>query len=100
LVVARVDPDDDSIDRGVVWWYRFDPDKNCRRNVPVAAYDNEPEWRQEIARLQADIRQLQEDGGSDDKEHAGGVWLERGYRGKVAARRWGDTSDRLRRKNW
>jgi hypothetical protein len=88
LLVAQVDPDDDSIDRGVVWWYRFDPEHNCRRNIPVAAYDNDAEWQTEVRRLQADIRQLQADGASDEKEHAGGSWLPRGYRGEIAARRW------------
>jgi hypothetical protein len=84
-----VDPDDDSVDRGVVWWYRFDPEHKCRRNVVVAAYDNESEWIAEIQKLNADIKLLQAEGASDEREHAGGAWKQRGYNGEVAARRWG-----------
>ena len=98
--MARVDPDNDSVDRGVVWWYRFDPATNCRRNRAVAAYDNEREWWNAVECLQADIKELQAEGASDDREHASGSWLPRGYRGVVAARRWGGGNNKLRRKDW
>src|SRR5271166_5524637 len=38
--VGMVDPDDDSICRWVVSHFRYDPARNERRNVVVAAFDN------------------------------------------------------------
>jgi hypothetical protein len=47
--VARVDPDDDSIHRWVVWHYRYDSYRSERRNVVVAAFDNPGEFFADIA---------------------------------------------------
>lgn len=44
FVVARVDPNDDSIERWSVRWYRYDPDRHERRHVTVAAFDNASEY--------------------------------------------------------
>ena len=43
-MVPAVDPNDDSVWRWVVQHYRFDPERNQRRRVVVAAYDNEAEF--------------------------------------------------------
>jgi len=57
-LVAEVNPDDDSIDRWVLWHYRYDLDRRQRRNVVIAAFDNAEEltrkadedpWRFEIS---------------------------------------------------
>ena len=41
--MAAVDPYDDTIERFVVFHYRFDPERNERRNVIVAAFDTRRE---------------------------------------------------------
>lgn len=57
----EVDPGDDSICRWVLHRYRFDPERRQRRNVVVAAYDNEAEF--EVA-LASYARRIQEEVGS------------------------------------
>jgi len=71
--VPEVDPSDDSIWRWVLHHYRFDPERRQRRNVVVAAYDNEAEFDAALStysqRIQAEIVA----GARDDAEHVGGV---------------------------
>jgi len=50
-----VDPDDDSLARHVVWHYRYDPQRRERRDVTVAAYDDDAEYVNQLRRLQADL---------------------------------------------
>jgi len=47
-MMARVDPDDDSVRRYVLWHYRFDDRRNERRNVASAAFDSEIEFLREF----------------------------------------------------
>lgn len=61
-VVTRVDPEDDSIRRWVVWHYRYDPDRHERRNVVVAAFDNSDEFHAEIKERAAQLRARRECG--------------------------------------
>jgi hypothetical protein len=56
--MAVVDPDDDSIQRYVVWHYCYDADRNERRNVVVAAFDEEQEFLAEITRRAARLKEL------------------------------------------
>ncbi len=37
--MALVDPDDDTLDRFVVWHYRYDAVRHERRNVVAIAFD-------------------------------------------------------------
>jgi len=53
--VAEVDPSDDSRTRWVLQWFRFDPERNERRNVTVAAYSRKREFDRELRKLQADL---------------------------------------------
>ena len=39
--MSEVDSEDDTIWRWVIHHYRFDPTRSERRNVVVAAYDND-----------------------------------------------------------
>ncbi|MGA8546154.1 MAG: hypothetical protein WB785_12955 [Mycobacterium sp.] len=64
--MARVDPDDDTIYRWVVWHYRYDPDRRERRNVVVAAYDNPAEFQADIERRAAQLRARKERGADVD----------------------------------
>jgi hypothetical protein len=79
--VARVDPDDDSICRWVVWHYRYDPDRRERRNVVVAAFDNAHEFHADIEKRAARLRMRKERGDDIDPiERISGQMYEPGYR--------------------
>ena len=86
-MVAAVDPDDDSIDRWVVYRYAFDPDRRERRNRVVASFDNEAEFLDLIARLRDEVRTSIADGRIDPKEHVSSQHLAAGYRCAQQARR-------------
>jgi hypothetical protein len=82
--VARVDPDDDSIERFIVHHYRYDPQRR-ERHVVVAAFDNEREFQACMDGVQADIRQRREAGQPvEPGEHASGVVHEAGYLRRAA----------------
>lgn len=54
--VTAVDANDDTLDRFVVWHYRFDAERHERRNVVVAAFDGEGEFIAEIERRSAGLQ--------------------------------------------
>jgi hypothetical protein len=79
--VAAVDPNDDSIQRWVVWHFCYDPERRQRRNVVVAAFDNVSEFNETIQRLAAQLRDRKERGETVDRsEHIGGTSYEPGHR--------------------
>jgi hypothetical protein len=79
--VARVDPDDDSTYRWVVWHYRYDPDRRERRNVVVAAFDNPHEFHADIEKRAAQLRACEERGDDvDPAERISGLMQQPGYR--------------------
>ena len=83
--MARVDPGDDGIERFIVHHYRYDPQRRERRHVVVAAFDNEPEYRACILRVQAEITRRREAGEPVDRgEHASGVVHGPGYLRRAA----------------
>jgi hypothetical protein len=83
--VARVDPDDDSIERFIVRHYRHDPQRRERRHVVVAAFDNEREFQACMDGVQAEIRHRREAGEpAEQGEHASGVVHEAGYLRRAA----------------
>jgi hypothetical protein len=86
--VARVDPDDDDIDRWVVRRYAYDPQRHERRHQAAAAFDNEGQF---LALLDQSREQLQQrrDAGEDidAHEHYSGAHLEPGYRRRQQNRR-------------
>jgi hypothetical protein len=80
-VVARVDPDDDSIHRWVVWHYRYDSYRSERRNVVVAAFDNPGEFFADIAERSSQLRRRRERGEDvHPAEQISGAMYEPGYR--------------------
>ncbi|HUZ70583.1 MAG TPA: hypothetical protein VMU65_12820 [Candidatus Saccharimonadales bacterium] len=84
--MARVDPDDDSIERFVVRRYAYDPERHERRHQVVAAFDNHREYMKLISKLSEDLKRRRAAGESvDPKEHFNGVALEPGYRRRHAA---------------
>lgn len=79
--MAEVDPDDDTIRRFVVMHYRYDPDRHERRNVIVAAFDDETEFNTQIDALAADLRARRSISDlQDPSERISGVVLEPGHR--------------------
>jgi hypothetical protein len=79
--VARVDPDDDSIHRWVVWHYRYDSYRSERRNVVVAAFDNPGEFFADIAERSSQLRRRRERGEDvHPAEQISGAMYEPGYR--------------------
>ena len=94
---VQVDPQDDSTIRWVVRWYRFDPERNERRHVPVAAYTEEAEFNQALRELSKDLERRKSLGLSEDVEHVSGVLLERGYLERVRQNR---LQGRLMRQSW
>ena len=71
--MPEVDPRDDSISRWVLHHYRFDPERRQRRNVVVAAYDNEAEFDAALATYSQRIRAEIDSGARDNAEHVSGV---------------------------
>jgi hypothetical protein len=83
--MADVDPEDDSIRRFIVWHYRFDPQRHERRNVLVAAFDNEREMWARMEDIAAAIRQRLEAGDeAARRERTSGSGYEPGYLRKAA----------------
>lgn len=84
-MVARVDPEDDTIERFIVRHYRYDPDRRERRHVVVAAFDNEPEFAACMESVRAGIEFRRAHGEPvDPREHASGLVYEPGYLRRAA----------------
>lgn len=77
--MARVNDADDSIWRWVIHHYRFDPGRHERRNVVVAAFDNEGEFRTEFERYAAVINHEIASGNRSSRENVSGTVLEPGH---------------------
>jgi hypothetical protein len=82
--VAKVNHEDDTVWRWVIHHYKYDPDRRERRNVIVAAYDNESEFRAEFDRAADKIRVEIAAGNRSNRENLGGVVLEPGHRAAAA----------------
>jgi hypothetical protein len=85
--VVEVDPTDDAIDRWIVTWYRFDPERHERRHTIVVAFDNTAEMEAEMARLNHQLRDRKRAGSSDDVEWISAVFQHAGYKEDMAAQR-------------
>jgi hypothetical protein len=77
-------------------WFRFDPERNERRNVTIAAYSRKREFDREFSKLQTDLDALKSVGRAEDAEHISGVKYEKGH---LAGIRQIREQDRLRRQN-
>ena len=83
--MARVDSEDDAVERFIVRHYRYDPQRRERRHVVVAVFDNEPEFLACIERVRAEIERRREACEPvDPREHASGVVHEPGYLRRAA----------------
>ncbi|HEY4152380.1 MAG TPA: hypothetical protein VGM38_03595 [Pseudolysinimonas sp.] len=73
--MAEVDHEDDTKWRWVLHHYRFDPVRRERRNVVVAAYDNENQFDDEFESYGETIRAEIAAGARSPEEHiSGGTW--------------------------
>lgn len=83
--MARVDPEDDTIERFIACHYRYDPQRRERRNVVVAAFDTRVEYFACVESLGQEIARRRERGERvDPREHASGVVHEPGYLRRAA----------------
>lgn len=83
--MARVDPEDDNIERFIVRHYRYDPLRRERRHVVVAAFDNEQEYHACMDSVRAEIKARLERGEPvEPGEHASGIVHEPGYLRRAA----------------
>ena len=68
---ANIDPNDDSIDRWLVWHYRYDPERRERRNVVIACFDNRRAFMKCIKRSGSELEVAKAEGRSEKKERIG-----------------------------
>ena len=87
VAMPLVDPTDDSTVRFVLEHFRFDPERNQRRNIVVAAYDNETEFQVAYGEAQAELVRRQEEGLAEAVEHLSGRVLPAGYSKDAQQRR-------------
>lgn len=73
--VAEIDPDDDTLHRYVLHWYRYDLERRERRNTAVAAYDDEREFTRHFDELRARLEEPKASGLSEPVEDISGVVL-------------------------
>lgn len=77
--MSAVDPYDDSLRRWVLEHYRFDPRRRQRRNVVVAAYDDQREFESAMKDYDIGIRAEIEAGERDSQERVSGVLWDQGH---------------------
>ena len=77
--MATVDPDDDTIKRFIVQHYRHDPVRHERRNVVVAAFDDETEYEGYLHERSLELKARQAAGSADPEERISGVIHEAGH---------------------
>ena len=82
--LPEVDPGDDSICRWVLHHYRFDPERHQRRNVVVAAYNDETEFEAALATYARRIQTEVADGTREPAEHVSGVLWRAGHQAAQA----------------
>ena len=86
--MADVDPTDDSIWRWVLSQYRFDPERNERRYVTVAVFDNQAEFDRAFLAYAETVRSEVAAGSRSPGEGGPitGTVMEPGYRAEQARR--------------
>lgn len=83
--MARVDPEDDSIERFIARHYRYDPERRERRHVVLAAFDNEQELHACMDSVRDEIQARRDRGEPvDPSEHPSGDMREPGYLRRAA----------------
>ena len=95
--MAQVDPRDDSKTRWILQWFRFDPERNERRYVSVAAYTRKREFDRASRLLAQEIEARKAAGTSEDIESVSGVRHQKGYLAEMRKMRLQDRETRQAR---
>lgn len=82
-----VDPEDDSIERFVVWRCRYDAARRERRKVAGVAFDNKAEFNSYLQEAAVRLNREKQDGLAELQEHYSGTRKESGYRERIRRRR-------------
>ena len=77
--MAEVDPEDDTIERHVLFWFRFDPVRRERRHCVLAAYDDAAEMSDRMIAEAVILNERKASGRSEDLEHLSGSVKGPGY---------------------
>jgi hypothetical protein len=85
--MASVDATDDTINRWIVKWYAFDPDRRQRCHRIVSAYDNEAEFRAALTAAHERLEDLKRQGRAEQRERITGSHLPAGYGKRMASER-------------
>ncbi len=93
-----MDPKDDSKTRWILEWYRFDPERNERRYVAVAAYTRKREFNRAYRQLGQELEARKAAGLSEDVESVSGVQHHKGYLAEMRKMREQDRQIRQSRK--
>ncbi len=83
-VAVEVAWDDDTVNRWVLLWYRYDPDRHERRNTVVGAYTESSEFGVRLEELSARLAELKATGEAEPVEQVSGVFHHAGYRAEIA----------------
>lgn len=87
--MAQVDPDDDSIRRIVLYRYQYDPARRQRRNIVVAAFDDEGEFRACMDEQKVALDKQKAQGVAEEVEYLHGTFKEPGDARRTKERRVG-----------
>ena len=96
--MERVNPDDDTITRWVVFHYRYDPERRERRWMFDAAFAEEFEMRLYILEGAEDLQARQAAGEADERETYKGECWQPGHDARVADRKRRELVRRERRR--
>ena len=80
---SNIDPNDDSIDRWIIWHYRYDPERRERRNIAIAAFDNLRAFMKCFKRVSAELEVAKSEGRAEVKERISGVMWKAGHRAEI-----------------
>ena len=74
-----MDPDDDSVDRWIVWHHQYDEHRRQRRNLAVAAYDDAAEFEERFRLEREQLSARQSAGEAESVEHISGSCKRAGH---------------------
>ena len=77
--MAQVDMNDDTVDRYIVWHYRFDEDTSHFRKIPLAAFSTSREARRLFEVESQNLLKKKESGLADAREYISSDQKKRGH---------------------
>lgn len=85
--MGQVDPDDDEVDRWVVWHYRYDVARSERRNVVIATFDNVAEFEDRIEAERSRLSHRKSAGEAEATEEITGTHMPAGHQARMRMQR-------------